>query len=154
MCIRDSTNIDVNFLKQNTSYRSCDENNATIRLFWKVLTSFSQDERSQYLRFVWGRSRLPLRVEDFDSKHEIELMDYGSNADKRLPLSHTCYFRLDLPKYSSFDIMAEKLRYAIKNCQAIDTDNTGVQVWDEAEMGDVEQSIHIHKTQHTNSWIA
>jgi hypothetical protein len=31
----------------------------TVEAFWGVLEGFSQHERSQYLRFVWGRSRLP-----------------------------------------------------------------------------------------------
>lgn len=32
---------------------------STVEMFWTVLEQFSQHERSQYLRYVWGRSRLP-----------------------------------------------------------------------------------------------
>lgn len=38
-------------------------------------------------------------------------------------MSQTCFFQLRLPSYSSQDVMAEKLRYAISNCRSIDTDN-------------------------------
>ena len=31
----------------------------TIQLFWKVLASLSQEEQSGFVRFAWGRSRLP-----------------------------------------------------------------------------------------------
>lgn len=40
-----------------------------------------------------------------------------------LPTAQTCFFVLRLPPYSSKSIMADKLRYAINNCRAIDTDN-------------------------------
>ncbi|CAF3089161.1 unnamed protein product, partial [Rotaria sp. Silwood2] len=36
--------------------------------------------------------------------------------------SHTCFFALDLPEYSTTDIMYERLNYAITNCSSIDGD--------------------------------
>ena len=44
--------------------------------------------------------------------------------DQLLPASHTCGFSLDIPQYSSYDIMRKKFLYAIKECQAIDGDFT------------------------------
>ena len=35
-----------------------------VALLWQVLESFTEAERSLFLRFVWGRSRLPLREQD------------------------------------------------------------------------------------------
>jgi len=46
--------------------------------------------------------------------------------DDFLPVAHTCFFTLDLPEYSCFEILKEKLSYAINNCIAIDADNTTV----------------------------
>ncbi len=40
-----------------------------------------------------------------------------------LPTSQTCFFQLRLPVYSSQEMLAEKLRYAINNCRSIDMDN-------------------------------
>jgi Ubiquitin-protein ligase len=40
-----------------------------------------------------------------------------------LPTAQTCFFQLRLPNYSSKEVMAEKLRYAINNCKSIDMDN-------------------------------
>lgn len=40
-----------------------------------------------------------------------------------LPTAQTCFFQLRLPQYSSQEVMAEKLRYAINNCRSIDMDN-------------------------------
>ncbi len=44
--------------------------------------------------------------------------------DQNYPMSHTCFFTLDLPNYSSEAVCRERLLYAIHNCQDIDADNT------------------------------
>ena len=44
-------------------------------------------------------------------------------APDGLPTSQTCFFQLRLPPYSSREVMAERLRYAINNCRSIDMDN-------------------------------
>ena len=36
--------------------------------------------------------------------------------------SHTCSFALDLPAYSTIEIMCERLNYAISYCSSIDGD--------------------------------
>lgn len=33
--------------------------------FWEILGEFNNLERSLFLRFVWGRTRLPRTIEDF-----------------------------------------------------------------------------------------
>ena len=38
--------------------------------------------------------------------------------------SHTCSFTLDLPVYSTAEIMFERLNYAISTCTNIDGDGT------------------------------
>lgn len=55
------TDVNVNLLKENTVYgEGYTEDSPAVRFFWKVLTNFSDEERELYLKFVWGRSRLPL----------------------------------------------------------------------------------------------
>lgn len=44
-------------------------------------------------------------------------------APDGLPTAQTCFFQLRLPPYSSQEVMAERLRYAINNCKSIDMDN-------------------------------
>ena len=39
-----------------------------------------------------------------------------------LPTAQTCFFQLRLPNYSSQELLAERLRYAIKHCRSIDMD--------------------------------
>lgn len=49
-------------------------------------------------------------------------MRLGGPSDNRLPTAATCSFRLLMPRYSTKDIMRERLLYAINNCTAIDLD--------------------------------
>ena len=121
--------IDVELLKENTQYKGCLESDLIIIWFWKLLEEFTPEERSMYLRFVWGRSRLPLSSKDFNSKHKIQMLNHAE-PDSALPNSHTCFFTIDIPKYSSYDILKNKMLYAITNCQSIDTDFSPFENWD------------------------
>jgi hypothetical protein len=42
--------------------------------------------------------------------------------DQYLPKAHTCFFSINLPRYSGKQIMREKLLYAISNCTEMDAD--------------------------------
>ena len=48
----------------------------------------------------------------------------SNNPDQYLPVSHTCFFQLELPKYSRLAILRSKLLFAIRNCASIDGDHT------------------------------
>jgi len=116
--------INIKLFKQMTSYSNCSLEDGTIQLFWDVVKhKMDNDERSKLLQFVWGRSRLPSNKKDFDKKMSILLLDHGTNnPNDYLPISHTCFFQLDLPKYTNIDVMHQKLIYAITHCGSIDTD--------------------------------
>eukprot|EP01083_Nonionella_stella_P252110 869052_1 len=115
--------IDVALLKANCEYKSgWSESDKTIQHFWKALESFNTDERQKFLRFIWGRSRLPLSSEGFFDKFKIDKSSEAS--DGSLPIGHTCFFTLDLPEYSTYEVLRERMLYAIENCTAIDMDFT------------------------------
>jgi E3 ubiquitin-protein ligase HERC2 len=63
--------ISIERLKEITAYRNCSETHEVIKRFWQVLESFSNDEKICYLRFVWGRTRLPLKEEEVIENHTI-----------------------------------------------------------------------------------
>jgi E3 ubiquitin-protein ligase HERC2 len=119
--------IDLHHLRAISKYNGCTEDDETCKRFWRVLESFSDEEKSLYLKFVWGRSRLPLVDEKFGDKHTIKLIS-PANCDQSLPIAHTCFFAIDVPRYSTEEIMREKFLYAIKFCQAIDTDGSPYEI--------------------------
>lgn len=40
-------------------------NEKLVQWFWEVMEEFTNQERSLFLRFVWGRTRLPRTIPDF-----------------------------------------------------------------------------------------
>ncbi|CAF1253694.1 unnamed protein product [Rotaria sordida] len=118
--------IDVLLLKRNTIYRgNYNENSPHIQRFWTVLNEmFDETQKKLFLIFVWGRSTLPRLDKDFTSKFIIQTISHDDNheTDQMLPRAHTCFFTLDLPEYSTTDIMYERVNYAITNCSSIDGD--------------------------------
>lgn len=119
VCGRPAMNVDL--LERMTVYDGCQKSDPHIVLFWKMLRErLDDEERCKFLRFVWGRSRLPLRAEEFERKLKISRMHKSDAApDDYLPISHTCFFSIDLPRYSSLDAMHQKVLYAITHCVAI-----------------------------------
>eukprot|EP00468_Gymnochlora_sp_CCMP2014_P011319 CAMPEP_0167765182 /NCGR_PEP_ID=MMETSP0110_2-20121227/14520_1 /TAXON_ID=629695 /ORGANISM="Gymnochlora sp., Strain CCMP2014" /LENGTH=113 /DNA_ID=CAMNT_0007652817 /DNA_START=123 /DNA_END=464 /DNA_ORIENTATION=- len=86
---------------------------------------FNEEERATFLIFVWGRSRLPTRVQDFDQKFSITGHSRSSsNPDGWFPIAHTCGFSVELPKYTNIDIMTKRIKWAMNNCQSTDADGS------------------------------
>jgi E3 ubiquitin-protein ligase HERC2 len=83
-------------------------------MFWNVVESLTNDERRLLLLFTWGQSRLPPSVGGMHMK-----LTLAGRSDGHLPTSHTCFFALDLPEYSSEAILREKLLFAIQFCKAV-----------------------------------
>uniref|UniRef100_A0A673FPG1 E3 ubiquitin-protein ligase HECTD3-like n=1 Tax=Sinocyclocheilus rhinocerous TaxID=307959 RepID=A0A673FPG1_9TELE len=107
--------ITVEALKRLTRYEDLEQTDVRVQYLWEALMNFTNEDRSRFLRFVTGRSRLPAPIYIFPDKQ-------GSETTDALPQSSTCSSTLYLPKYPSAKVCEEKLRYAAYNCVAIDTD--------------------------------
>ncbi|XP_050428032.1 E3 ubiquitin-protein ligase HERC2 [Adelges cooleyi] len=119
-----SPEIPINMLLSIVTYKGVEASDKLVQWFWEILTEFSTHERSLFLRFVWGRTRLPRTIEDFRGRDFVlHVIDRYSPPDNFLPESYTCFFLLKIPRYSNKDIMNEKLKYAIHFCKSIDTDD-------------------------------
>jgi hypothetical protein len=125
-----AADINVEILKSKTSYSGLSESDPQVKFFWEVLTEMSPKERSLFLRFVWGRSRLP-SGKDFKN-FSMTNKSVSGNPDQYLPVSHTCFFTLDLPPYTTKEVLHDKIVYAITHCQAIDLDRSaGAEGWED-----------------------
>ena len=60
-----SPEIPLALLKSVTTYKGVEPHSALVRWFWEVMEEYSHVERSLFLRFVWGRTRLPRTLADF-----------------------------------------------------------------------------------------
>ncbi|KAJ4933845.1 hypothetical protein JOQ06_006654 [Pogonophryne albipinna] len=111
--------IDLADWQRNTIYRHYARSSKQIVWFWQFIKEADNEKRMRLLQFVTGTCRLP--VGGF-----ADLM--GSNGPQKfciekvgkenwLPRSHTCFNRLDLPPYKSYEQMKEKLLFAIEETE-------------------------------------
>nr|DBA17736.1 TPA: hypothetical protein GDO54_016064 [Pyxicephalus adspersus] len=107
--------ISVDALKKLTRFEDLGATDIRVQYFWEALNNFTNEDRSRFLRFVTGRSRLPAPIYIYPDKS-------GCSSTDSLPESSTCSSTLYLPNYPSAKVCEEKLRYAAYNCVAIDTD--------------------------------
>ena len=68
------------------------------------------------MSFAYGRSRLPRNLADLPHRFKITTLQMSSTRatpDQYLPHSHTCFFHIELPRYSSVEQCRAKLLVAI-----------------------------------------
>uniref|UniRef100_A0AAQ6ADD4 E3 ubiquitin-protein ligase n=1 Tax=Amphiprion ocellaris TaxID=80972 RepID=A0AAQ6ADD4_AMPOC len=115
--------VDVNDWKANTKYKnSYCSNHVVIQWFWKTVLLMDAEKRIRLLQFVTGTSRVPMNgfAELYGSNGpQLFTIEQWGTRDK-LPRAHTCFNRLDLPPYESFEELREKLHIAIENAQGFD----------------------------------
>ena len=61
-------NIEIADLKAISDY-NVDANHKIIKWFWEMFEKFSQEERQKYLKFVWGRAKIPSDTTNLDYRH-------------------------------------------------------------------------------------
>lgn len=77
-----SPHIPVDSLKAITSYKNVDVNENLVTWFWEVIEEFTSLERSLFLRFVWGRARLPRTAADFRGRDFVFQVIFLSSFSK------------------------------------------------------------------------
>ncbi|CAB0032033.1 unnamed protein product [Trichogramma brassicae] len=143
-----SPDIPIEMLKSVATYKSIEPTSPIVQWFWEVMEEFTNQERSLFLRFVWGRTRLPRTINDFRGRDFVlQVMDKYNPADAFLPESYTCFFLLKLPRYSCKSILRKKLKYAIHFCKSIDNDDYArVQAEATSEIDDTESLMSEEHT--------
>ena len=127
--------IDVDDWKKHTDYRGYTESDVVVQNFWKVrqnspshphatqgltfrqcIRGWDAEQKSRLLQFATGTSRIPvngfkdLQGSDGPRRFTIE----KSGEESQLPKSHTCFNRLDMPPYKSFEALQSKLLWAVE----------------------------------------
>jgi len=97
--------IDVKDWKQNTVYKGdYHPNHMVVQWFWRVVLSFNNEMRSRLLQFVTGTSRVPMNgfkeLYGSNGPQLFTIEKWGPTA--AFPRAHTCFNRLDLPPYESY----------------------------------------------------
>jgi other hect domain ubiquitin protein ligase E3 len=119
--------IDGEVLKRFTRYgRPFSEAHPVVQRFWQVFDRMSHRERQLLIRYAWGRSKLPpndasWRTSDGQVSFFLLYPFYRETAgpglvergDESLVESHTCFFQLKLPFYTSAEVLRRQLMTSI-----------------------------------------
>eukprot|EP00960_Hanusia_phi_P046650 757948-Hanusia_phi.AAC.1 len=68
--------VDLDLLQEHAIFRTDGDARDVVEALWRVLRNFGHKDRLRFLRFVWGRSRLP-RASDFDETFKIHVLPPG-----------------------------------------------------------------------------
>jgi len=108
--------IDVDDWKKHTDYRGYTESDEVIQNFWKCVRTWDSEQKSRLLQFTTGTSRIPVNgfkdLQGSDGPRRFTIEKSGEAA--QLPKSHTCFNRLDLPPYKSYEQLNNKLTIAVE----------------------------------------
>lgn len=117
-----ATGVDLPDLKSHTQLSGYSPLHPTVLLFWKVMKSFSAEERRAVLKFVTGTRRAPLggfahlqppfTIAKVDCDASV-LARVGGRDVTRLPTASTCFNTLKLPNYRRGATLRERLLYAV-----------------------------------------
>uniref|UniRef100_A0A667Y1W2 HECT and RLD domain containing E3 ubiquitin protein ligase 4 n=1 Tax=Myripristis murdjan TaxID=586833 RepID=A0A667Y1W2_9TELE len=110
-----NTNYDWKELeKVNTEYKGeYWAEHPTIKFFWEVFHELPLEKKKEFLLFLTGSDRIPI----LGMKSLKLVIQPTGGGEHYLPVAHTCFNLLDLPKYTSIETLREKLLQAIDHNQ-------------------------------------
>ncbi|KAI0666580.1 hypothetical protein C8Q78DRAFT_1176707 [Trametes maxima] len=116
LLISGTPDIDVDEWRSATEYNGYTSSDPVIVWFWRALKSFTREERAKLLSFATGTSRVPLggfvELQGVQGTQRFSIHKAYGDAD-RLPQAHTCFNQIDLPQYSSYEMLRQQLLLAI-----------------------------------------
>lgn len=108
--------IDIEDWKKHTDYRGYQESDQVIQWFWKCIKEWDSEQKARLLQFTTGTSRIPVNgfkdLQGSDGPRRFTIEKAGES--NQLPKSHTCFNRVDLPPYTSYESMKQKLTLAVE----------------------------------------
>uniref|UniRef100_A0A8C7ZIV4 E3 ubiquitin-protein ligase n=1 Tax=Oryzias sinensis TaxID=183150 RepID=A0A8C7ZIV4_9TELE len=111
--------IDLADWQRNTIYRHYARNSKQIIWFWQFVKEMDNEKRMRLLQFVAGTCRLPMGgfADLMGSNGPQKFCIEKVGKENWLPRSHTCFNRLDLPPYKTYEQLKEKLMFAIEETE-------------------------------------
>lgn len=107
-------NYDFEELEKNTTYKGeYFRQHKTINFFWEVFHEMSLVDKKKFLLFLTGSDRIPV----FGMKYLKMIIQPTGGGEDFLPVAHTCFNVLDLPKYTTRETLKQKLLLAIQQTE-------------------------------------
>ncbi|MXQ81664.1 hypothetical protein E5288_WYG011968 [Bos mutus] len=83
----------------------------TVKLFWETFHELPLEKKKKFLLFLTGSDRIPI----YGMASLQIVIQSTASGEEYLPVAHTCYNLLDLPKYSSKEVLRARLTQALDN---------------------------------------
>ncbi|CUG93620.1 Hypothetical protein, putative [Bodo saltans] len=103
--------IDVEDWRSHATYDGFTTSSPQIKWFWEYVESLSMESRARLLQFARGSSNAP--AAGFGSLQPPFTIAFIHQGDEHFPSSHTCYNQLEIPAYSSSEILRSKFNKAL-----------------------------------------
>ncbi|XP_035275296.1 probable E3 ubiquitin-protein ligase HERC3 isoform X2 [Anguilla anguilla] len=82
----------------------------TVKMFWEVFHEFPLEKKKQFLLFLTGSDRIPIH-----GMASLRIIIQSTAAEEHyLPVAHTCYNLLDMPRYQTKDTLRRRLTQAVE----------------------------------------
>ncbi|KAK3091923.1 hypothetical protein FSP39_023756 [Pinctada imbricata] len=112
--------IDLEDWKSHTRLKHCTPDSNIVKWFWRAVDTFDDEMRARLLQFVTGSSRVPLQgfkalqgSTGAAGPRLFTIHQVDTNTDN-LPKAHTCFNRIDIPPYESYEKLSAKLTCAVE----------------------------------------
>ncbi len=115
--------VDISLLKAYTKLTKDLTNDSNrVKWLWEILSDFTEEERIKFVKFCWAQERLPSTHQEFQKLQvTFTIKSYiDKNRKDVFPRADTCFFSIELPDYSSKEVMKKLV------LQAINLDNVGL----------------------------
>ncbi|BGP45810.1 hypothetical protein JCM10450v2_001640 [Rhodotorula kratochvilovae] len=109
--------LDLKDWETHTDYRGYSKDDQLVRWFWQVIGTWDLEKKARLLQFTTGTSRVPVNgfkdLQGSDGPRRFTLEKSGEIT--QLPKSHTCFNRLEIPPYPNYEMLEQKLAFAVEN---------------------------------------
>lgn len=115
--------VDVELLKSFTQYNGdLTKQSNRVKWLWEILNEISDDDKVKFVKFCYAKERLPSTKEEYERLQVILKIKPYMDKNKKdvFPKADTCFFSLELPDYTSKNIMKQRI------VTAINLDNIGL----------------------------
>ncbi|XP_044285375.1 probable E3 ubiquitin-protein ligase HERC4 isoform X2 [Varanus komodoensis] len=100
-------------LEKNVKYKDYEESDETIKNFWAVFHDLPEKKKKEFLAFLTGTDCIPAKGM---ARFTFTIMDSRQeDPDLSYPNASTCYKILQLPRYTTRDILKKMLLHALEN---------------------------------------
>ncbi|XP_032310272.1 probable E3 ubiquitin-protein ligase HERC4 isoform X2 [Drosophila ananassae] len=100
-------------LQDNCEYREgYTSGDDTIKWFWEVIHDMTEAEKKSFLLYLTGSDRIPIQ-----GMKALKMTIQPTPDERFLPVAHTCFNLLDLPRYKTKERLKYKLHQAIQQTQ-------------------------------------